>query len=115
MVQRVHVTLVDDLTGEPASETVQFGLDGVEYEIDLSGDHAAALRDALKEYVHGGRRIPRQRNSNKPATKRITDIPFHRSQYPAIRDWARQHGFSVTDRGRIPNEVMQSYREAHDR
>lgn len=47
MVQRVRVTLEDDLDGSPAVETVSFALDGAAYEIDLSRPHAQTLRDAL--------------------------------------------------------------------
>jgi hypothetical protein len=36
MAQKIHVELVDDIDGSPAAETVTFGLDGTEYQIDLS-------------------------------------------------------------------------------
>src|SRR4051794_6191129 len=44
MAQRVNVVLVDDIDGSDAAETVTFGLDGVQYEIDLSDGHADELR-----------------------------------------------------------------------
>ena len=56
MAQRVHVVLVDDIDGGDASETVSFGLDGVDYEIDLSERHANELRESLALYVGHGRR-----------------------------------------------------------
>ncbi|BEP15287.1 hypothetical protein acdb102_35980 [Acidothermaceae bacterium B102] len=59
MAQRRTTSLVDDLTGSAADETVRFGLGGPEYEIDLSADHAAALRAALAPYVAHARRIRR--------------------------------------------------------
>jgi hypothetical protein len=43
MAQKITVTLEDDLDGGPADQTVRFGLDGAEYEIDLSARNAAAL------------------------------------------------------------------------
>ena len=49
MAQRVKIILEDDLDGSPAEETVTFGLDGVTYEIDLSTDNAAKLRDELAQ------------------------------------------------------------------
>ena len=51
MAQQVSVTLVDDLDGSEAAETVSFGLDGRAYEIDLSVDNAARLRDAIAPFV----------------------------------------------------------------
>lgn len=59
MAQKVEVLLVDDLDGSQAQQTVKFGLDGHTYEIDLSGDNEARLRQALEPYVAGGRRQKR--------------------------------------------------------
>ena len=48
MATRTEVVLVDDLDGEtPASTTVAFALDRIEYELDLSDENAAAMREAL--------------------------------------------------------------------
>ena len=58
MAKKVTVTLVDDFDGEGAAdETVEFGLDGVSYEIDLSSKNAAKLRNDLKQWVDAGRRV----------------------------------------------------------
>ena len=47
MATLTTVTVVDDLDGSEAAESVEFALDGVAYEIDLSEDNAEKLRDAL--------------------------------------------------------------------
>ena len=39
MAQKVQVTLEDDIDGGEAAETIVFGLDGVNYEIDLSQEN----------------------------------------------------------------------------
>ena len=58
MAKKVTVTLVDDFDGAgSADETVEFGLDGVTYEIDLSTKNAAKLRGDLKQWVAAGRRV----------------------------------------------------------
>ena len=58
MAKKVTVTLVDDFDGEGAAdETVEFGLDGVTYEIDLSSKNATKLRNDLKQWVEAGRRV----------------------------------------------------------
>ena len=62
MAQSVQIILEDDLEGGPADETVQFGLDGRLYEIDLSTSNAEKLREALRPFVASGRRA-----QNKPA------------------------------------------------
>ena len=56
MAQKIQILLIDDLDGSEAEGTVRFGLDGTDYEIDLNGEHARALRDALARYVHAARR-----------------------------------------------------------
>ncbi len=58
MAQKVQTLLIDDLDGGEAESTVRFGLDGTEYEIDLSAEHAEALRKALGPYVNAARRTP---------------------------------------------------------
>ncbi len=97
MAQKIETILVDDLSGEPAAETVQFGLDGRHYELDLTEDHARQLRAALKTYVRHGR---------------SAGAPTPKQEGAQIRAWARQNGYEVADRGRIHRDVIQAYRQA---
>ena len=57
MSRQESVTLVDDIDGGEADETVTFGLDGVFYEIDVHNQKAAALRTSLAEFVSAGRQL----------------------------------------------------------
>jgi hypothetical protein len=68
MAQKVHVILEDDLDGSEASETIRFGLDGSQYEIDLNNDNAKEFRKTLERYASAGRRIKqsRQRRTRQP-------------------------------------------------
>ncbi|PXY31161.1 histone-like nucleoid-structuring protein Lsr2 [Prauserella muralis] len=111
MAQKVLVSLIDDLDGSEAEETVEFGLDGVSYEIDLSAENAEELRDALAQYVEharraGGRKRPSGRGNAKQASRPAS---VDREQNQAIRAWARKNGYEVSDRGRIPSEVVEAY------
>jgi hypothetical protein len=106
MAQKVHITLEDDLDGGDASETVAFGLDGRNYEIDLNAKNAAALRDALARYVGAARRS----GSRGAAAKRRTQVGASARE---IRDWARSNGRKVPDRGRIPADVREAFESAH--
>jgi hypothetical protein len=104
-----QVSLVDDLDGGQASATVGFSLDGKAYELDLSDKNAGKLRDALAPFVASARRGGSQRRTTrKPATSKMTD----REDTAAIREWARQHGHQVSDRGRISGSVLEAYRQA---
>lgn len=111
MAQKVTVTLVDDLDGSRAEETVEFGLDGASYMIDLSGNNAGRLRQALEDYVGHARRAGGRKRSALPrvAGRAPRTASADREQNQAIRDWARKQGMEVSDRGRIPAEVLDAY------
>ena len=117
MAQKVSVALVDDLDGGEAESTVEFGLDGVQYAIDLSTDNAAVLRDALAGYVAQARRTGgrKRRGGSARANSNATASSGHtadRKRNQAIRVWAREQGMDVSDRGRIPAEVVEAYDNA---
>jgi hypothetical protein len=112
MAQKVTVSLVDDLDGGMAEETVEFGIDGVAYEIDLSDENAGKLRDALQAYVQHARRAGSAKRAARQGTRRSAAAgrtTADREQNAAIREWARKHGYQVSDRGRIPAEVLEAY------
>jgi hypothetical protein len=121
MAQKVVVSLVDDLDQSEADETVEFGLDGATYEIDLSDANASALRDTLADFVaharrSGGRRKSSSAASAAPAARRGSGggrAAVDREQNQAIREWARKQGMTVSERGRIPSEVSEAYHKAH--
>jgi hypothetical protein len=116
MAQKVDVRFVDDLDGSEASGTVTFALDGRAYEIDLSDDNAARLRDSLASFVAaarrtGGRRARGQRSSTSEAP--AAPARPSREATAAIRTWARENGHEVSERGRIPKAVVEAYQSAH--
>ena len=107
MVQRQIVELVDDLDGGDADETVTFGLDGRTYEIDLSANNAAKLRDGLAVFVANARRGG-SRASSGPV-RRGRPARTDREQTQAIREWARNNGHKVGEKGRIPATIREAY------
>jgi hypothetical protein len=104
MARKVQYFLVDDIDGGEASETVNFGLDGLSYEIDLSDGNAAALRESLSKYVGNARRAGRRGGRG-----RGRGAPARNTETATIRDWARERGLKVSDRGRIPAEILAKY------
>ncbi|HEY2095521.1 MAG: hypothetical protein QOI50_7238 [Pseudonocardiales bacterium] len=113
MAQKVTVSLIDDLDGDKADETVEFGIDGKSYEIDLSSSNADKLRDALASFVAAARRPGgRRRSGGGAAASAAARRPsVDREQNQAIRDWARKRGMKVSDRGRIPADVLEAYHQ----
>lgn len=107
MVQKITVELTDDTDGSPADETVTFALDGTTYEIDLSTAHASTIRADLSTWIAAARKAPKthQPRQTKPARSAADTT--------AIRDWARQNGLAVSDRGRISGQVAAAYAAAH--
>lgn len=113
MAQKVQVLLVDDIDGGAADETVTFALDGVSYEIDLTTEHAAELRDALGTWVGharkvGGRSSGRSGGSSSGGGSR----PRRSSDAGAVRAWAKENGHEVSERGRISAEIREAYEAA---
>lgn len=113
MAQKVKIILVDDLDGGNADETVRFGLDGANYEMDLSTDNADQLREALKPFVSKARRSGSRSSSTRSSSKSASGSG--RNQDTArIREWARENGYTVSDRGRVHSDIQDAYRKAHD-
>jgi hypothetical protein len=109
MAQKVTVELQDDLDGGPADETVRFGVDGAEYEIDLSKKNAAALRRKLAPFIEHSRKAGRgqRRRGGRTASSR--------DRSGSIRAWAQAQGITVSARGRIPASVVEQYQAATQR
>ena len=111
MAQRVQVILVDDIDGGEATETVTFALDGVSYEIDLSEKNAARLRDSFSEWVGNARRA----GGRKVSGRRASGGGNRRDDLNEMRQWGRENGYKVSDRGRVSGELQQAYDKAHGR
>lgn len=101
-------TLIDDLDGttlnEGEGETVRFGLDGADLEVDLSTANAEALRELLRPYVRVARKTARV---GTPAARSSRSS---KEDLSAVRAWLRDQGHKVSERGRIPNQLMELYR-----
>ena len=109
MARVEKVILVDDLDGGPADETVSFGIDGATYEIDLSKQNAAKLRDMFADYTRKARKTGKKTRGRRQSAGASVD----REQNQAIRDWAKKRGLAVSDRGRISAEIQEQYNAAH--
>lgn len=114
MAQQVIVQLVDDMDGSASDDiaTVPFELDGVSYEIDLTPDNAARLRNQLDDYIKSARRVGHVKGGTRGTRKLSTTKP-DREQNQAIRAWAQQNGYELSDRGRIPANVTDAFEAAH--
>lgn len=110
MAQKVTIVLVDDVDGSEAAETVTFALDGKSYEIDLNEKNAAKLRDALAPWLGHARRLT---GGPGRARRASSGAGGSKSNLKDVRDWARENGHEVSERGRIPASVQEAYDAAH--
>jgi hypothetical protein len=107
MAQQIQTLYIDDIDGGEAAGTVRFGLDGAEYEIDLSTKHTDELHTALAKYIGharkaGGTSKPAPRGRRAASTIDTT----------AVRNWARGQGYDIKDRGRVPSDLVAKYQAA---
>lgn len=106
MATKVIRVLIDDIDGTSADETVSFRIDGENYDIDLSAENAAGLREALTPYIASGRKKARR---TKPER---TQQPIRRASASSVRKWAQQNGYTANSRGKIPAEIMDAHEKA---
>lgn len=105
MAQKVQTLFLDDIDGSEAEGTVRFGLDGTEYEIDLSLAHSEELHKAVAVYVAHARKVGGARRGG-----RGSGLDMHK-----VREWARSQGIEIKERGRVPAGVVEQYRKSAGR
>jgi hypothetical protein len=111
MAQKVSVILIDDINGGEANETVEFGLDGTGYEIDLSHGNSQELRDLLKPYIDKGRKVTGAARRLSRSRAAGSDEARNKD----MRAWAKAQGFKVNERGRVPADIVAKYEAANGR
>lgn len=109
MSKRVVVELIDDLDGKPIDDTegggtVQFALQGRQYELDLSASNLAKLENAVAPFIEVARTSKTSGSSpHTPRRRKST------TELAEIREWARKQGISVSGYGRVPADVRAAY------
>jgi hypothetical protein len=109
MAQKIQTLFIDDIDGGEADGTVRFALDGTEYEIDLSSKHDDELRSALRSYIDHARKVSGSARRGAPARP---GRKANAVDTVAVRAWARENGFDIKDRGRVPAGLVDKYRAA---
>ncbi len=94
-------TLIDDVDSTEAERTVAFSLDGTSYEIDLSRGNIS-FTSGLEPFITAGRQIGRRASAT--GTSSGVDLG-------EVRQWARDQGIAISDRGRVSKQVMKAYQE----
>ena len=106
MAQKIQTLFVDDIDGGEAEGTVRFGFDGADYEIDLSVANSEELHKALAPYIAHARKVGGTRRAAR-GRRNASAIDTHR-----VREWAREQGIEIKERGRVPADIMEKYHQA---
>ena len=111
VAKKVSVTFACDYDAKeiPDGEHMMraFSLDGRDYEIDLCVRHSQKFDEVFHKFADRARKA-----SNRVSrVKRRTSA--HRRHSAEIRSWAKNNGLTVSDRGRIPAEVIARYNATH--
>lgn len=106
MARKTITQITDDLDGSQNAQEVSFSFDGVDYVIDLTKKNRGALEKALKPYIAAARKAPRRSSRRGTRTTATRDLA-------AVRSWAKQHGIAISDRGRVPVDVLAQYDAVH--
>lgn len=112
MATKTVVTMIDDLT-EVEGEDVQrreWTIDGVTYEADFSDETWGELLEDLQRYNDVAQVVRRDRGKGKG--RGTGQGAGNREESKAIREWAHRQGFEVSERGRIPKNVLDAYHAA---
>ncbi|MBB5110049.1 histone-like nucleoid-structuring protein Lsr2 [Streptomyces spectabilis] len=109
MAQKTIVITTDDLTGETSEEaqTHKFSLNGVAYEIDLTPENYDKLDAALRPFIENGRKTGRVK-----AEAKVRSVSTKGPKAEDMRAWARENGFEVNDRGRVPAAIREAFEAA---
>jgi hypothetical protein len=114
VAKTTRVVLTCDLhaDGTEALTTIRLDNGTAGYELDLCQTHLAELTGA-------GRRLrPRRRTggaasatkaANKKAAAKTRRQGRGARDTAAVREWARAHGYTVSDRGRIPRRILDAF------
>ena len=108
MAQQIQTLFIDDIDGGEAAGTVRFAIDGVDYEIDLSPKHTDELHATLAKYIGHARKVGGVRRAPRGTGRRnASAIDTHK-----VREWAKEQGIEIKDRGRVPASVVEKYSAA---
>lgn len=103
-----RTVLVDDMDGGDADVTIAFVIDGQSYSLDLSHQNAEVFRSILAPYIEAASKGVNARKSS--IQSQLAGV----EQRSAIRAWARKTGVEISDRGRIPQDVIEEYNKFHN-
>lgn len=113
MARQIIESITDDIDGSADAQPVQFSYAGTDYTLDLGKKNRAALEKALKPYIQAGTKVSKRapRGTARGNTRRRRSGSKD-TDLGAVRAWASENGYQVSNRGRIPGAVLEAYQAA---
>ncbi|QDK03469.1 Lsr2-like DNA bridging protein [Mycobacterium phage Lucyedi] len=117
MARQLIMKMTDDIDRtKQAVSTRVIGWEGFDYILDLSAANDKKLLELLQPWLDAAHEKVKQR---KPSSRSSSDkktyppIALGKEEREAIREWARDKGYEVGDKGVIARRVIEAYMEAH--
>lgn len=109
MARRTVIAFVDDLDGKDLKDavTITFSIGNKSYEFDTSQAHAKQFHSELEKYVAVSRPAGTRRARAKGLARGAS------RDAKAVREWARENGYEISDRGRVAAEIIEAYEAAN--
>lgn len=108
MAKRAVIFYVDDFTGRDIADGdhhhVEFSWEGRKYEMDASGETYNLIAAALRPFIETAEEVGRPKRTYKSVRR-------DPAQVKAMREWARNQGYEISDKGRIPAEIENAYNQ----
>lgn len=113
MAKVTRTYVVDDVDGSTDDvSTILFAAEGTNYEIDLSPANEARLREKLAKFVEAATEV-KPVTARRPVPRKSAKAAEAKEDTSAIRNWAKEAGLKVSERGRISAAVQKAFDEAH--
>jgi len=91
----------------------QFPLDNVSYEIELSTANAARLSEGLARFVENGTKVQHPQSGKAASRRGVPPVAVGREHVQAVRESARNNGYTLSERGRIPRSAQEAFKNVH--
>ena len=117
MARREVIQYFDDLDNSPLAEsevhTIRFSINSMNYVLDLSAKNAAAFEKAVAPYVEAAHQESVAKAEAALVSRQKANTKRNKERNLAIRTWARENGFQVSDRGQIATNIIEAYEAAN--
>lgn len=123
VAKKLLTQLIDDIDGtvidDESGASIEFSVNGVEYLLDLKAKNTNEFHRKIGYYIEHATRVGGRKRKNSatsaasPAAPSGTGATRDPAQTRAIRQWAADNGYEISDRGRIPAAIEEAFTAAH--